>query len=55
MTPPRNDPERPLSARSTMRRALPALLALWGVTLLAIAVLDWARYRVFLELWMVAR
>ncbi len=33
-----------------LRRALPALLALWGVTLLGLAVLDWAGYGTFLHL-----
>jgi hypothetical protein len=30
-----------------LRRALPALLAVAGVTLLGISVLDWAHYAVF--------
>jgi len=37
------------------RRAIPALLALWGLTFLGLAVLDWARYRTFLALWILAR
>lgn len=33
-----------------VRRALPALLALAGVTLLGISLLDWAHYAIFLLL-----
>ena len=41
----------PLSVGSSMvRRALPALLALAGVTLLGISLLDWAHYTIFLVL-----
>jgi len=38
-----------------LRRAILPLLALWGVALLAVAALDWAHYRVFLELLVLAR
>jgi hypothetical protein len=38
-----------------LRRAAPAVLALWGLALLGLALLDGARYRTFLELWMLAR
>ncbi len=38
-----------------VRRAIPALLALWGVTLLGIAVLDWAGYGTFLALVVLSR
>jgi hypothetical protein len=33
-----------------VRRALPSLLALAGVTLLGISLLDWAHYGIFLLL-----
>jgi hypothetical protein len=38
-----------------LRRTLPALLTLWGAALLGLAVLDWSRYRVFLELVLLSR
>jgi hypothetical protein len=41
---------RPEAPMVLMRRALPLLLALWGVTLLGLAVLDWAGYGGFLQL-----
>jgi hypothetical protein len=54
-------PARSLRARSTeetpmlLRRALPALLAVWGAALLGLAVLDWAGYGVALQLLVLAR
>jgi hypothetical protein len=38
-----------------LRRALPALLAVWGIALLGIAILDWAGYGTFLQLLVVSR
>jgi hypothetical protein len=38
-----------------LRRALPALLAVWGAALIALAVLDWAGYSISLQLALVAR
>jgi hypothetical protein len=38
-----------------MRRAFPALLVLWGAAFFGLAALDWARYRVFLELVFLSR
>lgn len=46
---------RSLSLPLTLRRALPALLAIWSAAFLAVAALDWADYRVFLQLLLVAR
>ncbi len=43
------------SLSPTVRRALPALLAVWGAGLLLFAVLDWAHYAIFLRLFLVAR
>jgi hypothetical protein len=37
------------------RRALPALLTLWGIALLGLAVMDWAGYGTFLQLLLVSR
>jgi hypothetical protein len=39
----------------TVRRALPALLAVWGAALLTLAVLDWAGYGIALQLAVLAR
>jgi hypothetical protein len=38
-----------------LRRALPALLAVWGAALLGFALLDWAGYGVALQLVVLAR
>jgi hypothetical protein len=38
-----------------LRRALPALLAIWGTVLLALALLDWAGYSLVLRQMVLAR
>jgi hypothetical protein len=48
---PRSTEETPM----LLRRALPALLAVWGAALLGLAVLDWAGYGVALQLLVLAR
>jgi hypothetical protein len=40
---------------TVVHRALPALLALWGVTLLGVALLDWAGYGCFLHVLALTR
>jgi hypothetical protein len=38
-----------------LRRAIPALLAIWGAALLALALLDWAGYGLVLRRMVLAR
>jgi hypothetical protein len=48
-------PMRPPLLPSSIRRAIPALLAVWGAALLGVAVLDWAGYGTYLHLAVLAR
>jgi hypothetical protein len=40
---------------TTLARALPALLLVWGAALAGVAILDWAGYGAFLHLLVLSR